>query len=244
MNIIDFFKHYVEGYIFGDLEAIASLGGRKYGGAGFPMILTSLSGMELLGNLLFPSEDEFDEMKGRDYFLNYWDNYFSETYPKYKGLGPLFYKLMRHGIAHNFLTKPGVYISKNSSWQTEIKLDTKEILIDCIVFYREFKFSYESKVISILNDDLPVKIPNIHTVEKRIKSMQKAYIKSRDNSFKLYEEYLKNNPTSNNAELLTTNKIDKINVSTTYYSNAKDITDTGVSGYTADVSGTSPFIVN
>lgn len=41
MKTAEFFKHYVEGYILGDLDSMSSLGGRKYGGAGFLMILTT-----------------------------------------------------------------------------------------------------------------------------------------------------------------------------------------------------------
>lgn len=89
MNIDDFFKQFVEGYLLGDLESMSEVvvkPGKTFGGVGYPMVATTLAGMELLGQLLMPNTDPFDQNKGNEYFLNYWNNYFSKNIQNIPGL--------------------------------------------------------------------------------------------------------------------------------------------------------------
>ncbi|HUD44300.1 MAG TPA: hypothetical protein VMR41_02025 [Patescibacteria group bacterium] len=145
MSIDDFLKQFVEGYLFGDLESMSKVSvpaGQSFGGVGYPMVATVLAGIELLGQLLMPNTDSFNPNSGNDYFLNYWDNYFSKQYVEYTGLGRLFRQLMRNGIAHTFVAKPGIFVEKGTNRQMSIDTTKQEIYIDCNVFFKEFENSY------------------------------------------------------------------------------------------------------
>ena len=92
MTIEEFFTQFVDGYLLNDLKSMAAVTvpeGQTSGGVGYPMVSTTLAGMELLGELLMPNTDAFDGNKGNDYFLNYWDNYFAVQNHAYTGLGRL-----------------------------------------------------------------------------------------------------------------------------------------------------------
>lgn len=84
MNLSNFINQFIEGYLFHDLVYMAKIKVRKngkYGGVGYPMMATILSGMELLGSLLDPSRKNFNPLNGNHYFLNYWNNYFCASNP-------------------------------------------------------------------------------------------------------------------------------------------------------------------
>jgi hypothetical protein len=54
MTLDDFLSRFVEGYLFEDLRSMAAIRlpeGVLYGAAGYPMVMTALSGVELLGML-------------------------------------------------------------------------------------------------------------------------------------------------------------------------------------------------
>ena len=157
MVINDFFKQFVDGYLLGDLQSMAGITvpqGKTYGGVGYPMVATTLAGMELLGQLLMPNTDPFDPNRGNDYFLNYWDNYFSKNNPAYTGLGRIFRQLARNGISHTFVAKPGILVEKGTNRQMSLDTTRNEIYIDCIVFYKEFEESY-LKLVKPIVDDVP-----------------------------------------------------------------------------------------
>ena len=146
MELDAFIDQWIEGYLLHDLQNMARLpvdgGEAPYGGAGYPMLATTVAGMELLGLLLMRDGARFDPRKGRDHFANYWDNYLVPARPLYLHLGDLFYKLIRHGIAHVFMAKNNVIVLKNRQPTLGIDRQRCVLRIDCTGFYRDFEASY------------------------------------------------------------------------------------------------------
>jgi len=178
MDIDKFFGQFVEGYLFGDLQSMANVTvprDKTYGGVGYPMVATTLAGMELLGQLLMPNADKFDPNRGNDYFLNYWDNYFSKNNPEYTGLGRIFRQLVRNGISHTFVAKPGILVEKGTNRQMSIDTTRNEIYIDCVVFYKEFEESYLKFVKPILDGSPGTYITTKTNMQARLNSVGVTY---------------------------------------------------------------------
>ena len=106
--------------------------------------------MELMGGLL--DEETFNENsegnyenKGSKYFENYWNKCFCNYDEKYKieNVTKLVRNLIRHGLAHNFLTKPDIFIVKSKK-EYHWKIDKTDnfLSISCLDFYNDFKNSY------------------------------------------------------------------------------------------------------
>lgn len=131
--------------------------------------------MELLGQLLMPNINPFNPSKGDNYFLNYWDNYFSKKYPEYKGLGKLFRQLMRNGISHNFVAKPGIFVEKGKNRRMSVDTTKQEVYIDCNVFYREFKESYNLLVKPIISESTELFRTKKIRTQTRLNNLSSTY---------------------------------------------------------------------
>jgi len=179
MTIDDFLKRFVEGYLFHDLENMAKITlpqGQNDGAAGYPIVATTLAGMELLGNLLMPNISPFDpKNKSNDYFLNYWDHYFSKQNPAYTGLGRLFRQLIRNGIAHTFVAKPGIFVEKNTNRQMSLDLSRQEIYIDYNVFSKEFEDSYWKLVRPIVDGTATSASTTKSNMQARLNDVSRVY---------------------------------------------------------------------
>src|SRR5713101_2638674 len=157
MEIHEFLKKVIDGYLLHDLENMVTFTPKEGtdGSLGYPIMVSIIAGMELLGALLMTDTVDFstEGKAGNDYFNNYWDNYFSCVDPKYKAYRSLFRQLIRNGIAHTFVGKPGIFIIKDetapliSPDQERYKLN-----VNAVVFYRDFKKSYEERVKPIVED--------------------------------------------------------------------------------------------
>lgn len=178
MNIDDFLERFVEGYLFHDLESMEKItlpDGQDDGAVGYPMVATVLAGMELLGGLLMPNTEPFNPRKTNDYFLNYWDNYFAKQNQAYTGLGRLFRQLIRHGISHTFVAKPGIFVEKGSNRQMSIDTTRQEIYIDCNVFFKEFGESYRKLVRPIVDNTAVNPLTNKSNMQTRLDDLNRAY---------------------------------------------------------------------
>jgi len=85
MDIEEFLKVNIEGYLLNDLENMANYRkdpSKQYGELAYPMIISTIAGMELLGALLDPGK--FDKYKGNEYFRHYWEQYLDQKYKNYK----------------------------------------------------------------------------------------------------------------------------------------------------------------
>lgn len=178
MTIEDFLKKFVEGYLFHDLESMAKIelpDGQDDGAAGYPMVSTTLAGVELLGELLIPNTDPFNPTAGNAAFLNFWDNYLSVEYPCYTGLGRLFRQLMRNGVSHTFVAKPGIFVEKGSGRQTSIDTGRQEVFVDCNVFFRELEDVYHKRVKPIVDSTASSPLTTKANMQTRLDNMAAAY---------------------------------------------------------------------
>lgn len=175
MEIKEYLRTYIDGYLLHDLENMAKVATLTdtVGALGYPVVATTLTGMEVLGYLLTTTPEAFNPNFGQRYFLNYWDSYLVPVYPIYDGLGRLFRKLIRNGIAHQFVGKPGVFIGKDNT--TQVDRERKVLYVDALAFYEDFKHSYERQVKPIADDAAKPSPPNIQTMQLRLDSMLGVY---------------------------------------------------------------------
>ena len=193
MDINKFLEQFVEGYLFCDIESMLKIeleDGQKYGACGYPVVMSVLAGMELLGGLL--SKNTFDKYAGDKCFDNYWDNYFCIFDHKYKisGIKKLVRGLIRHGLAHNSITKQGIFIGKDGS-VTHWHLDKEksQLFIDFSKFYKDFRASYNK---FIKNN------PSIRSeMQIRLNEMIKEYSKEAEDLFGKIGEYRESPPIDN-----------------------------------------------
>ncbi len=178
MDVHHFFQHFIEGYLFGDLERMAEIGSpdEQYGGVTYPMLATTLSGMELLGELLMTDREPFTD-RGNISFDNYWKGYFLPANPEYEyeNLGDLFRHLMRHGIAHSFLTKPGIFVGKNLRTKLSLDQPNRTLHIDAKAFYKDFRKSYDRLVRPRIDWPPELAAPNKDTIQFRLNALLKQY---------------------------------------------------------------------
>jgi hypothetical protein len=197
-NIDDFLKRFVEGYLFHDLDNIATLKaleGHDDGAAGYPMIATIMAGIELLGGLV--SQSSFSNTAGNGYFLDYWNKCLAVTNADYKNLGELFRKLIRHGLAHTFLAKHGILVTKRDPkiHAPTFKVDRvrNELTIDCVDFYNDFKKSYYEHIQPLIFDGKTSTLTDKATIQIRLNEMVALY---QSESKEAFADYIKRTPES------------------------------------------------
>ncbi|MBI2845795.1 MAG: hypothetical protein HYX86_04535 [Chloroflexi bacterium] len=148
MTIEDFLRQVVEGYLFHDLANMNQIQlqpPQTDGAAGYPMVITALSGMELLGGILSPNP--FNKRNGDDYFRDYWDNYLAKINQGYSGLADLVYQLVRHGLAHTFVAKHGIIVTKGApSRHMQVDMQNNILIIDATRLYQDLERSYNLHV--------------------------------------------------------------------------------------------------
>jgi hypothetical protein len=104
------------------------------GAAGYPILATCVSGMELLGSILYPKD--YNRHKDWDYFEHYWSNYLAVLDAKYQPFGKIFWVLVRHGVAHTYMAKSAITVTKgDKSNHLVFHANNKRFNIDCMEFY-------------------------------------------------------------------------------------------------------------
>ena len=187
MDLKNFSEQFIEGYLIEDLSSMSKCtleDGKNYGAVGYPMIISTLAGMELLGGLLTPLGKPFNTKGMRANFLNYWDNYFSVEFPQYKGLGDIFYSLIRNGIAHFFIASHGIVVNKFAGPAILIDKLKKEIYVNPNELFGCFRESYINKVKPIFLGNDPATKLTVAEIELRISMISKEYNKGSNSSFK------------------------------------------------------------
>jgi hypothetical protein len=152
MLLNEFLDEYIEGYLFGDLENMATIPTAPTGAAAWPMVISVLSGMELLGALLF--DQPFNAHKGDTYFSHYWTHFLGAAYPEYQSIpggDGLIRSLVRHGLAHSFLTAPGIMVTKNRTNHLRFyPAPLNTLSIDSLQFTDDFVGSYKARACPIV----------------------------------------------------------------------------------------------
>ncbi len=190
MRLKFFLEKHIRGYLFGDLEnmsKIKPIGDSGYGAAGYPMVATVIQGMELLGALTC-GDSEFDcgDKAATKYFMHFWDEYLSKRFRSYTGFGTLFRKLVRNGIAHNFMPKAGVLITKDSRQSPVVDKQNYKIVVDANTFYSDFKTTYFESIEPLISQI--DSIPNTKTMQQMLDSIEKA------NQADKFADYFRNLP--------------------------------------------------
>lgn len=177
----------MEGYLFSDLDKMSLIklqGQERYGASGYPIVASVCAGMELLGSLVYPHSKKFNELSGNEYFRFFWNEYMTKKPEYIPQLGILFRKLVRHGLAHSFLAKPGVCVLKDDPSQ-HLRVGSHELFVDANAFIRDFKEVYTN----FWKPSLTVSNVGDH-VQLRLESMLRIYESSSIKEFNTFHNGL------------------------------------------------------
>jgi hypothetical protein len=90
----------------------------------------------------------FDPRSGSEHFRHFWQKSLYPTDAVRSDLAPTIYKLVRHGLAHAFVTKPLILVTKNKGTKNHLCRDAAGVLtIDCLALADDFRTAYERFVI-------------------------------------------------------------------------------------------------
>jgi len=78
----------------------------------------------------------------RNRIEEYWNTYMAQVNELYGDLGKIAEDLFRNGIAHNYLSRPGVAVVRGAP-DRHLKLTRDGLHFDCVELYRDFRRSYE-----------------------------------------------------------------------------------------------------
>jgi hypothetical protein len=99
----------IEGYLFGDLESMATeIKPKPIGAVGYPIVMAVLAGSELLGALT-------SDGSAGNQIQHYLHTYMAKVNEKYGDVGEIADDLFRNGIAHSYLSRPGVLVVRGES---------------------------------------------------------------------------------------------------------------------------------
>lgn len=144
--LTDFLANNVQGYLFHDLRAMQATvapPGTPGGSLGYPLLMATFAGIELLGALLSPTA--FDTDSGATYFKRYWSDV---LYPSRAASNEIdiVYRLARHGIAHTFLPKGALGIVKGQPTYHLVHGQSGEFYVDASQLAADLIESYELRV--------------------------------------------------------------------------------------------------
>jgi len=149
MDIKVFFSHIIDGYLFHDLKnmnEVKQKKGEPAGAVGYPMLATTASGMELLGSILQQSGTYKDDAASSfGYFKHFWTEYLVPIDARYKDKEIIFWKLIRHGVAHTYFTKVGITVTKRKP-SKHLLATPSGLNVDCSTFYKDFLKAYKRLV--------------------------------------------------------------------------------------------------
>lgn len=146
MTLDEFLERFVEGYLFGDLRSMAPIKppDGQYGGVGYPMVMTALAGVELLGVLT--SDEEFSPHSGRKRFREFWQSFLYPSQPARQEMAPLVYQLVRHGLAHTYMTKPVIEVTKAYHGEHLCRTQRGSIILDALTLADELSEAYTQRL--------------------------------------------------------------------------------------------------
>jgi len=135
----------IEGWLLGDLESMATeITPKKMGAVGYPMVMSVLSGSELLGALT-------SDVSQTNRIPAYWENFLVRIDLRYGHLGDIASELARNGIAHSYLSHLGVVVTRGAG-DRHLSLEGDEVVFDCLELHAHFRRSYEEYARSYILD--------------------------------------------------------------------------------------------
>lgn len=137
MTINEFLEKYVDGYLLHDLRQLDQIDVAGDGNAGYPMLMTTLSGCELLGRLLTGRKKEHA-------FAHFWVEYLYPHEPHREEIARSVYVLARHGIAHLYVAKPGIMVTKRQPDLHLVSIHDR-FWIDVTTLAADFESAYRQR---------------------------------------------------------------------------------------------------
>ena len=179
MDSKEFFEKIIDGYLFHDLASMVgdvdTTG--EGGGVGYPMLQTIASGIELFGAII--SKNTFDPSGGRanEHHSNYW-KILSKVNSRYLIFQDLFRALIRNGVAHMYIPKGPIIVTKwnHTSHLYRDKVTRDGItydgyIVDVLSLHDDFKQSYILYLRPIIFDNVASEFANIDEINKRIQEI-------------------------------------------------------------------------
>jgi hypothetical protein len=145
-NFEDFLKQIVEGYLFGDIESLkkAGAGPDGNGGCNYPLLMTVIAGIELLGNLVSP--EPYKPWKGdlnRARFAEFWEKYVYRGDQTRADAGKWIYDLARNGLAHTFVVGGPIKIAKGERANHLKKKSDRSVYVDASQLADDLRIGYD-----------------------------------------------------------------------------------------------------
>src|SRR5262245_56543107 len=113
------------------------------------MVMVACSGIELLGHL---THEGHGRDGGGSYFADFWRTYLYPDDVARAQAGPAIYDLVRNGIGHMFVAKPGITVTKEGNHaQHLVSDDVHGFLVDALVLVEDLKRAYASRVMPLLS---------------------------------------------------------------------------------------------
>lgn len=146
MEIKEFLDRHIDGYLIHDLQRMSEIKEFEngYGACGYPMLMSILSGVELIGILNHPTEinAELFRSNSRIFFENGWVVLFGKN-AKYseESTRKIFRDLIRNGLAHMYLSKPNVGVTKSHP-EAHLQSENGIFFVHPTEFFNDFIKAY------------------------------------------------------------------------------------------------------
>ena len=126
------------------MAAIKLPDGQKYGGVGYPMVMTTLAGVELLG--ILTATKPFHPKEGDERFREFWHGSMYPGQPARAAIADLVYQFVRNGLAHAFVTKPMIVVTKGHHGAHLCRMQDDSICVDALDLADELRAAYDGRV--------------------------------------------------------------------------------------------------
>lgn len=158
MDLRDFLRTYVDGYLVSDLRTMLAVRpAADHGALGYPIVASTFAGIELLGTLSFQSGAEVCLDNGRTYFRHFWQDWMYYGEADRSGLADVVYDLLRNGITHTFVGRPRIEVgrfSMTSNWHLKRKRGTEVLHVEADVLADDFMRAYQVFRLRIQDDQV------------------------------------------------------------------------------------------
>src|SRR3989339_65179 len=139
---------FIELYLIRDLESMRSIKSEDgLGKCGYQMMMSLCSACEILGSL---ERNQFSKSGGNERFKFFLEKHLVEYVPSWE----ILYYFIRHRVAHDFITPPGIAIRLNNDRSRHLGMMDDWFVVDAYVFmddfisaYKRIKVRYEEDVI-------------------------------------------------------------------------------------------------
>jgi hypothetical protein len=87
--------------------------------------------------------ERFEPYDGAKQFDHFWKQGLYPSDPARADLAPTIYELVRHGLAHAFVTKPMILVTKNKGTKNHLRQNAGVLTVDCLALADDFRAAYE-----------------------------------------------------------------------------------------------------